>query len=142
MRTATAPAPTTQAVAVFDACPRLGVQPNSHIYSALVSACSTAGRWGDALRHFEAARAAGAANEITYSAAIAACMRSNELDRGLQLLQDMQNEGLTPDSITFCTLLLAAQRCERTLAQTHTSVLTPFPAGRAPRRGGSAGRGS
>lgn len=96
---------------MFSACPQLGVAPNSHIYSALISACSTAGRWEEALAHFASARAAGAANEITYSAAIAACMRSNELDRGLALLRDMQEEGLAPDGITYCTLLLAAQRC-------------------------------
>ncbi|KAI8475488.1 MAG: hypothetical protein J3K34DRAFT_382622 [Monoraphidium minutum] len=107
------PAPCPQAVAVFDACPRLGIAPNSHIYSALVSACSAAGRWADALGYFEAARTAGAANEITYSAAIAVCMRSNELDRGLRLLSDMRGAALEPDGITYCTLLLAAQRCAR-----------------------------
>jgi pentatricopeptide repeat protein len=70
-----------------------------------------AARWEAALRYFNEARAAGAANEITYSAAIAACMRSNELDHGLGLLGDMQREGMRPDSITYSTLLLAAQRC-------------------------------
>lgn len=103
--------PPPQAIAIFDSCPALGITPNSHIYSALIAACSAAGRAPEALAYFDAARAAGAANEITYSAAIVACTRANDLDGGMALLREMDAGGMRPDGITYCTLLSAIQRC-------------------------------
>ncbi|GBF87510.1 hypothetical protein Rsub_00221 [Raphidocelis subcapitata] len=99
-----------KAIAVFEECPALGIEPNSHIFSALVSACSNSSRWEAALQYFRLARSAGAANEITFSAAIAACMRAGDLDRGLELLKEMQEGGMGPDALTFSTVIGAAQR--------------------------------
>lgn len=105
--------PLAKAIAVFEACGALGVEAraSAHIYSAVVAACGAAGRAADAERFFAAARAAGAANAVTYTAAIAARTRGGDLNGALALLQEMGAAGLAPDAVTFCTLLAAAQRC-------------------------------
>jgi pentatricopeptide repeat protein len=106
------PSPTKiKAIAAWDACPQLGIAPNSYLYSAMITACSSSHRPQAALGYFAAARAARAANEVVYGATIAACQRAGMYDRGEALLREMQGEGLVPDALIYCTLLVAAQRC-------------------------------
>ena len=85
-------------------------------YSALISACATAGKWQEALDVFNSMKQAAVSdpdcnpNTITYSSLISACAAGSRLDKALQVYDEMQEAGLQPDHITYSTLISAYEK--------------------------------
>ena len=83
------------------------MQPNLINYSALISACSTAGRWQEAEKAFTDMVAASetddecSPNTITFSSLIAACERGGRLDRALHWYHQMEERGVEADHIIY-----------------------------------------
>lgn len=86
-------------------CDTQGLQPNTITYSAVISACSSAGRWQEAEQLFERMLAETVPdcqpNTITYSSLISACERGGRLDRALDWFERMKSAGVQADLITF-----------------------------------------
>jgi pentatricopeptide repeat domain-containing protein 1 len=85
----------------------LVLQANFITYSALISACSSCGRWQEAEKTFSQMLEASKSdteccpNTITYSSLITACERGGRLDRALDWYQQMQKNGVEPDFIIY-----------------------------------------
>lgn len=84
------------------------MQSNVITYSALISACSSCGRWQEAEKHFEDLMARYRngeddcnPNTITYSSLITACVRGGHLDRALVWYRTMQENNVDPDFIIY-----------------------------------------
>ncbi len=83
------------------------MQANYITYSALISACSSCGRWQEAEAQFEDMLAASrsdsdcAPNTITYSSLITACVRGGHLDRAVVWYRKMQESGVEADFIIY-----------------------------------------
>ena len=76
-------------------------------YSALISACSSCGRWQEAEKHFEDMLTASeddpdcAPNTITYSSLITACVRGGHLERALVWYGKMRDNNVDADFIIY-----------------------------------------
>ena len=83
------------------------MQPNFINYSALISACSAAGRWQEAERTFLEMLAASETDEecspntITFSSLITACERGGRVDRALHWYHQMEERGVEADHIIY-----------------------------------------
>ncbi len=83
------------------------MQPNFINYSALISACSAAGRWQEAERTFLEMLAASESDEecspntITFSSLITACERGGRVDRALHWYHQMEDRGVEADHIIY-----------------------------------------
>ena len=82
-------------------------QANVITYSALISACSSCGRWQEAEKHFEDMLTASeddpdcAPNTITYSSLITACVRGGHLERALVWYGKMRDNNVDADFIIY-----------------------------------------
>lgn len=54
-----------------------------------------------------------APNVITYSAAISACEKGQQWERALELLEQMQAQGVRPEAITFNAAISACEKCQQ-----------------------------
>ena len=95
-------------------------QPNFINYSALISACSAAGRWQEAEQTFLDMLKASEGDEecspntITFSSLITACERGGRVDRALHWYHQMEERGVEADHIIY--------RCAQVSASLHGSV--------------------
>ena len=92
-----------KALAVFSALRATpGMTANTISYSAVISACSSAGRWQEAEQLFgEMAGDGCSPNAITFSCLISACERGGQFDRALDWFQRMQASGVQADGIIY-----------------------------------------
>jgi len=96
-----------------------GVRPNTYTYSALISACSSAGDWDLAVDVFHRMKTAATSdprcrpNQVTFNAIISASERGGHYDVCLACFQDMMNTEYSPDSVTYCSAINACQKLGR-----------------------------
>ena len=85
----------SKCVEIFDAMRDQGVETNTIVYNATMSACSKGGDWERALELFETMPREGHdRSTITYNVAMSACMRGGDWERALELFDQMAEEGL------------------------------------------------
>ncbi|KAL1529529.1 hypothetical protein AB1Y20_000474 [Prymnesium parvum] len=77
------------------------VQPNAFTYTASVTALAGAGKWREALETYDRIPAAVERNEAMLNAAVGAAAAGNDWRRGVQLLDDAIQSGLTPRASSF-----------------------------------------
>ena len=92
-----------KALAVFEALRQTpGMKANTISYSAVISACSSAGRWQEAEQLFSEMDGDDCSpNAITFSCLISACERGGQFDRALDWFQRMQQSGVDADGIIY-----------------------------------------
>ena len=97
-------------VEIFDAMRDQGVETNTIVYNATMSACSKGGAWERALELFDDMPGLGhERSTITYNVAMGACMRGGDWERALELFDAMPNEGLERDAVSVNTAMAAAE---------------------------------
>lgn len=80
---------------------REGMEPSDFCYTMLVQAYDLAGDWRLALRvKRRLALMEKKASVYTYNALLAACERHGQYSRGLEVLDDMERDGVPPNSAT------------------------------------------
>ena len=99
----------SKCVEIFDAMRDQGVETNTIVYNATMSACSKGGDWERALELFETMPQEGhVRSTITYNVAMSACMRGGDWERALELFH------LWPERVEF-TLLHVGEALARVL---------------------------
>eukprot|EP00439_Symbiodinium_sp_Y106_P045996 s1145_g5.t2 len=111
-----------QALLLFSSLQQSGLTPDTVSYNALTSAFEKASQWQRALSQLSASSnivAFGAVVSacargpevgiVTCNTALAACKKSNSLQKALQVLDGLGNRRLQPDIITISTLIGACQ---------------------------------
>ena len=94
----------------FDAMRDQGVETNTIVYNATMSACSKGGAWERALELFDDMPGLGhERSTITYNVAMGACMRGGDWERALELFDVMPDEGLERDAVSVNTAMAAAE---------------------------------
>ena len=97
-------------VEIFDAMREQGVETNTIVYNATMSACSKGGAWERALELFDDMPGLGhERSTITYNVAMGACMRGGDWERALELFDAMPDEGLERDAVSVNTAMAAAE---------------------------------
>ena len=97
-------------VEIFDAMREEGVETNTIVYNATMSACSKGGAWERALELFDDMPGLGhERSTITYNVAMGACMRGGDWERALELFDAMPDEGLERDAVSINTAMAAAE---------------------------------
>jgi pentatricopeptide repeat protein len=97
-------------VEIFDAMRDQGVETNTIVYNATMSACSKGGAWERALELFDDMPGLGhERSNITYNVAMGACMRGGDWERALELFDAMPGEGLERDAVSVNTAMAAAE---------------------------------
>jgi pentatricopeptide repeat protein len=97
-------------VEIFDAMREQGVETNTIVYNATMSACSKGGAWERALELFDDMPGLGhERSTITYNVAMSACMRGGDWERALELFDAMPDEGLERDAVSVNTAMAAAE---------------------------------
>lgn len=106
-----------KALEVFETSQDLSIAKNTYMYSALISALGSSGKWQTAFEYFELMLAeksdACRPNTITYSALISACERAGQTDKALEVFDRMIGAGIAPDLITYSVLLSACEKDNR-----------------------------
>ena len=98
-------------VEIFDAMRAQGVETNTIVFNATMSACSKGGRWERALELFDAMRDEGhERSTISYNVAMSACMRGGAWERALALFDEMETVGLVRDHVSVNTAMAAAEQ--------------------------------
>jgi pentatricopeptide repeat protein len=86
-----------------------GVQPDAISYSSAIRACGAAGQWKEALELIRIMQASKdlklKPNRIAYTNAILACGRAGQYQPALQLFDQMKQEGVQPDRVSYNALL-------------------------------------
>ena len=85
-----------------------GVEPDAISYSSAIRACGAAGQWHEALELIKIMQKGGPntkPNRIAYTNAIIACGRSGEYEPAIQLFNQMRNDGLHPDRVSYNALI-------------------------------------
>lgn len=105
------------AMDVFEASESVpGIEKNTYMYSALISALGACGMYDKALGVFEEMHEVAKVdtnckpNTITYSAVISAFERAGELERAWQFYERMRTEKILPDLITYSVVLSACEK--------------------------------
>ena len=99
-----------KAMNLLDQMKKEGVAPDAISYSSAIIACGSAGRWKEALELIKIMQKGGPTtrpNRIAYTNAITACGRSGEYEHALRLFNDMKNDGLQPDRVSYNALISA-----------------------------------
>ena len=97
-------------VEIFDAMRDQGIETNTIVHNATMSACSKGGDWERALELFDAMPGEGhERSTITYNVAMGACMRGGDWERALELFDEMETEGLERDHVSVNTAMAAAE---------------------------------
>ena len=96
-------------VEIFDAMRDQGIETNTIVHNATMSACSKGGDWERALELFGHARRGHERSTITYNVAMGACMRGGDWERALELFDEMETEGLERDHVSVNTAMAAAE---------------------------------
>ena len=97
-------------VEIFDAMREQGVETNTIVYNATMSACSKGGAWERALELFDDMPGLGhERSTITYNVAMGACIRGGDWERALELFDAMPDEGLERDAVSVNTAMAAAE---------------------------------
>ena len=100
----------SKCVEIFDAMRDQGVETNTIVYNATMSACSKGGEWERALELFETMPREGHdRSTITFNVAMGACMRGGDWERALELFDQMAEEGLERDHVSVNTAMAAAE---------------------------------
>ena len=96
----------SKCVEILDAMRDQGVETNTIVYNATMSACSKGGDWERALELFETMPREGHdRSTITYNVAMSACMRGGDWERALELFDQMAEEGLERDHVSINTAM-------------------------------------
>ena len=123
----------SKCVEIFDAMRDQGVETNTIVYNATMSACSKGGDWERALELFETMPREGHdRSTITYNVAMSACMRGGDWERALELFDQMAEEGLERDHVSINTAMAAAEaggQTERLKELTSGAGATGAPGG-------------
>lgn len=84
---------------------------NTHVYTAMVSACEKCGEWRRALELLEEMRCQGVKpNVITFNSLLSALDKARQHERALELLETMRSEDVAPDLVTYnCCLAHCAK---------------------------------
>jgi pentatricopeptide repeat protein len=97
-------------VEIFDAMRAQGVETNTIVYNATMSACSKGGQWERALAIFDTMPGDGLARStISYNVAMSACMRGGDWARALRLFDEMAAAGLERDHVSVNSAMAAAE---------------------------------
>ena len=100
----------SKCVEIFDAMREQGVETNTIVYNATMSACAKGGAWERALELFDAMPGEGHdRSTITYNVAMGACMRGGDWERALELFDEMEEVGLERDHVSVNTAMAAAE---------------------------------
>lgn len=83
-----------------------GSQPNSHTYSAAITACARLADWQRAVDLKDQMLARGLpASPIVYNSVLAACEAARQLEAALECLEEMRLAGVPRDQYTYSTLI-------------------------------------
>lgn len=86
----------------------LGIAPNYHIYSAVISACGKNDQIQRAIDHFNQIKEEGILpNLLVYKALISVCKKGGKLDLAIKYFNEMNEAGFKPDLITYNTVISA-----------------------------------
>jgi pentatricopeptide repeat protein len=99
-----------QAFALFEDLKDQGLEPSVVTYGSLMTACERVGNLEAASKVIRTMRKEDGhvkPNEVVFGAAISCCRKAGEGDRAYLLLRKMIKEGLTPNTATFNTALMA-----------------------------------
>lgn len=95
---------------LFEDLKREGLQPTVVTYGSLMTACERLGDLAGASRVMRVMREDDQGikpNEVIYGAAISCCRKAGQMDRTLLVLRKMMREGLSPNTATFNTVIMA-----------------------------------
>ena len=99
-----------QAFALFEDLKKQGLEPSVVTYGSLMTACERVGNLEAASKVMRTMREEDGhvkPNEVIFGAAISCCRKAGEGDRAYVLLRKMIKEGLSPNTATFNTALMA-----------------------------------
>lgn len=104
-----------------------GLTPNEHVWGALISACAAGGDAKAAREAFAAMRAANCpAGVVQYTALLTAHRNARDLAGGLQVLREMDAEGIAPTRETFTEIItLLGQHGEKTEQSVAGPIVQP-----------------
>lgn len=99
-----------QAFALFEDLKEQGLEPSVVTYGSLMTACERVGDLEAASKVMRTMREEDGhvkPNEVIFGAAISCCRKAGEGDRAYLLLRKMIKEGLSPNTATFNTAIMA-----------------------------------
>jgi pentatricopeptide repeat domain-containing protein 1 len=103
-----------KALQVFETSQELNIEKNTYMYSSLISALGSSGKWELAFEFFEKMLEENSEickpNTITYSALISACERAGQVEKAWEVFERMKSDGVSPDLITYSVLLTACEK--------------------------------
>lgn len=108
------PAALTEGKAVHHDILKTGMESNVHIGNALINMYRRCGSVSEAQKVFERMPAR---DVISWNSIISAHAQHGSSETALKLFQDMRNEGLKPDAITFTSVLSACKSPELELGE-------------------------
>nr|XP_009588844.1 pentatricopeptide repeat-containing protein At1g55890, mitochondrial-like [Nicotiana tomentosiformis] len=100
---------------LFDEMPNLKCQRTVYAFNALLEACVRAEKY-DTMRELFQELSEELSIErdvVSYNTLIKALCKSGSLDSAVSVMDEMENQGIKPDKVTFNTLLKAYHECKK-----------------------------